>query len=93
MIRLVKGSLATAASFIVLAGSASAALSDPEARNLAKVVLHRQFWGIGDLGYKGKVTIRDPGGQVFYYSFVIRRTNFFCASEGGSNCVEVIRRG
>jgi hypothetical protein len=122
MSRLVKGTLATAASFAVLAGGASAAqgLSELEARSLAKTVLHRQFkaswdygnfkrvrcgarlgvnkrrcsvsWGIGDIGYSGKVTIRDPGGQVFYYSFMIRRTNHFCVSEGGSNCVEVIRR-
>jgi hypothetical protein len=122
MSRRVKVTLATAASFAVLAGGASAAqgLSELEARSLAKTVLDRQFkaswdygnfkrvrcgarlgvnkrrcsvsWGIGDVGYSGKVTIRDPGGQVFYYSFVIRKTNFFCVSEGGSNCVEIIRR-
>jgi hypothetical protein len=49
-------------------------------------------WGIGDVSYRGKVTIRYPGGQVFYYSFVIRKINQFCVAEGGSNCVKVIRR-
>jgi hypothetical protein len=126
MSRLVKGTLAAAASFAASfalnAGGASAAqgLSELEARSLASTVLHRQFkgswdygnfkrvrcgarlgptkrrcsvsWGIGDVGYRGKVTIRDPGGQFFYYRLVIRKINGFCLATGGSNCVQVIRR-
>lgn len=123
MSRLVKGTLATAASFAVLVGGASAAqgLSELEARSLAKTVLHRQFkaswdngnfkrvrcgaklgvnkrrcsvsWGIGDIGYQGKVTVSDPGGDIFYYSFSIVKTNFFCLDTGGSNCKKKITRG
>jgi hypothetical protein len=49
-------------------------------------------WGVGDVGFRGKVTIRDPGGSYFYYSFVIRRTNYYCLETGGSDCVQVIAR-
>jgi hypothetical protein len=123
MSRLIKGTVAMAASFALLAGVASAAqgLSEQEARSLASTALHKHFkatwdygnfktvrcgarlgvnkrrcsvsWGIGDLSYRGKVTVRDPGGQFFYARIVIRRINHFCLSEGGSNCVEIIRRG
>jgi hypothetical protein len=121
MRRLLKGTLATAALFALLAGGASAALSEREARSLASTALHRYFkgdwdygnfkrvrcrarlgvnkrrcsvsWGIGDVSYRGKVTIRDPGGQFFYARLGIRNTNHFCLAEGGTNCVQVIRRG
>jgi hypothetical protein len=53
----------------------------------------RVSWGIGDVSYRGKVTIRDPGGQFFYARLVIRKINHFCLDTGGSNCVEVISRG
>jgi hypothetical protein len=49
-------------------------------------------WGIGDTAYRGKVTIRDPGGQIIYYSFVIRKINQYCQATGGTNCVKIIAR-
>jgi hypothetical protein len=122
MSRLVKGILATATLFALLAGGANAAqgLSELEARSHSGAVLHREFkgswdygnfkrvkcgarlgvnkrrcsvsWGLGDVAYVGKVTIRDPGGQFIYNSLVIRKINYFCLATGGSNCAQIIRR-
>jgi hypothetical protein len=52
----------------------------------------RVSWGIGDSSFRGTVTISDPGGQFFYYRYVIRQINQFCLATGGSNCVTVIAR-
>ena len=52
----------------------------------------RVSWIIGDLSYRGNVTINDPGGQTIYFSFVIRKINEYCLATRGSNCVQVIAR-
>jgi hypothetical protein len=50
----------------------------------------RVEWIIGDLSFRGTVTIRDPGGQTIYYGFVIRKINHYCLATEGSDCVQVM---
>jgi len=51
-------------------------------------------WGIGDLSYKGRVTMWNyiPDGEVDWdYAYTITRTNEYCAVTGGRNCTQTYR--
>jgi hypothetical protein len=54
-----------------------------------KVSFRRVSWVIGDLSFRGRVTIwyeRDDGDVWWNYSYRITRTNEYCKATRGRRC-------
>jgi hypothetical protein len=60
-----------------------------------RIKCRRVSWNIGDLSYKGWVTIwlrRHANGTVWWhYAYRIKRTNWYCVDTGGRRCTKVFR--
>ena len=51
-------------------------------------------WVIGDLSYRGKVTIwfsREGDDYAWNYAYAVKRTNEYCVATGGRNCTRTFR--
>ena len=52
-------------------------------------------WAIGDLGYRGWITIwlsREPNGTVVWdHAYRIKLTDYYCKNTGGRRCTKTYR--
>ena len=50
----------------------------------------RVTWGVGDIGYDGRVTVWFRN-QYYLYRYQLKKTDYYCIDSGGSDCVDVVR--